>query len=49
MNEARRIAAKGSGRENVINHEDDRQANRCNGQLRADGKYQPVRVHRPVK
>jgi len=47
--EARRIAAKGSGRENVINHEGDRRANRCNGQLRADGKYQPVPVHRPVK
>src|SRR5262249_40624983 len=43
------LRPKGSGRENVINHEGDRRANRCNGQLRADGKYQPVPVHRPVK
>jgi len=46
--EARRIAAKGR-RENVTHHEDDLPANHCNGQFRADGKYQPALVHRPVK
>jgi hypothetical protein len=35
--------------QSITHREDDLPANHCNGQFRADGKYQPARVHRPIK